>query len=263
MQMPQATTSTEALERLQKDFPSASTSNHSSTTLQSYTSTSAQSSNTNHLMDPSFNPPFPNDVRITTRPWKQSLMHFAQKHKDDGLFYASMRHWKAHFEFGSCLLDARRLKMRYERLRALDPAYLGATAKPLPSTTAPRVKFIQFYTACYKGRAGQELAKNVQNSTLESRASSFSASPSTRAEGDSGHPSPVPLPAEKDQLFFCKLKYKEGGQVDPQWRKVMMMTNDEIVAHTVLFKPGPHYESLVEQVSTEMTMWITEAFPSA
>ena len=237
--------------------------NHSSMTLHSSATTSVYSFDVDHTSDPSFNAPFPNDVRTTTRPWKQSLMHFAQKHKDDGLFHASFRHWKAHFEFGSCLLDARRLKMRYERLRGLDPSYSGTTAKSPPSTTAPRVNFVQFYTACYKGRAGQELADSMQSSPLESREPSLCGSTVIPVAGNPSQVSPVPLPAEQNQLFFCKLAHQDGGQVDSQWVKVMMMTNDEIVAHTILFKPGPHYEQLVEQVSAEMTKWVTEAFPCA
>jgi hypothetical protein len=76
-------------------------------------------------MDDTFDPPFFNDVRIQDRGWRNNVRHFVEKHRGDGLTKATIRHWMAHFEFGSCLLDASQLKSRYTALRKLEDQMSG------------------------------------------------------------------------------------------------------------------------------------------
>lgn len=200
---------------------------------------------------------FTNDIRMETRPWRDNFRHFAKKHKDDGLVHATFRHWKAHFEFGSCLLDSRRLRLRYDNLVGLDAVKPNAT--PLsPSTITSRVRFVQFYTACYKSRVERRLVDHLEQTSSKSLGLSRVGTPRERAKRGATDPEPVANLTEGDQLLFCKLPQQRDGQVDPLWKKVTMFTNDEVVAHTSLFKPGPHYEDLVDQVSAEIVTWVTD-----
>lgn len=208
--------------------------------------------------DPTYNPPFLNDIRLTDRDWWQSILHFKQKHRDDGLLRASFRHWKEHFEFGSCLLDSRRLKIRYNSLRRLD------VVEPAKLTSTERARFVQFYTACYKGRAGKRRANGLSQETaaqVEAQSPDLSESASRQDHNDLND---VPEkaesePLEEDLLYFCRLVRQEDKKIDPLWRQVMIATNDEINAHTSLFMPGRHYDDLIESVSAEMTGWISDA----
>lgn len=61
-----------------------------------------------------------------------------------------------------------------------------------------------------------------------------------------------------EELYFCKLARRPNRDVDPLWKKVMMATNDEINAHTILFLPGPHYDDLIERLGAEIASWVTE-----
>lgn len=61
-----------------------------------------------------------------------------------------------------------------------------------------------------------------------------------------------------EELYFCKLPGRPNGDVDPLWKKVMMATNDEINAHTILFLPGPHYDDLIERLGAEIASWVLE-----
>jgi hypothetical protein len=64
--------------------------------------------------------------------------------------------------------------------------------------------------------------------------------------------------ADLEELYFCKLARRKDGKVDPLWKKIMMATNDEVNAHTILFMPGPHYETLVEQTCNEIADWVAD-----
>lgn len=94
--------------------------------------------------DPFFNPPFPNDVRKPERKGWANLLHFVNKHSD-GLTSATKQYFMSHLEFGGCLADYTGLKVRYERIRALEDV------NDLPQATghapAQRVRFVNYYTA--------------------------------------------------------------------------------------------------------------------
>ena len=67
--------------------------------------------------------------------------------------------------------------------------------------------------------------------------------------------------ADLEELYFCRLARRKDGKVDPLCRKIMMATNDEVNAHTILFMPGPHYEALVEQTCNEIADWVADGNP--
>lgn len=221
--------------------------------------------------DPHFNQPFANDIRIQNRRWWESVLHFARKHKDERLVLASFRHWKAHFEFGSCLLDSHRLKEQYITLRKLDSIRPSVDATT-SSRSDEQVRFVQFYTASYKGRAGKRflernyLDKNDRPESATDRRQRVIVA-KNKADQSPGklrvHDGSLEDNDDPEELYFCKLARLKDGVVDPLWRKVMMATNDEISAHTALFLPGPHYQDLVDQVSTEISSWASEHNTSA
>ncbi|KAI0124202.1 hypothetical protein BJ170DRAFT_75716 [Xylariales sp. AK1849] len=97
--------------------------------------------------DPTFNPEFPNDVRLKDRGWWKNVVHFVKKHNSEGLVDAATDHIMSHLEFGSCLMDFNGLKLRYENLRKLedvdDIKHHGFPHVP------PQVRFVQYYTVCY------------------------------------------------------------------------------------------------------------------
>lgn len=257
MGMPKVTTSGETLDRPLSIRASSSMSNRSSTALPSCTTADDSLPEINRATDPYFNPPFANDVRMETRSWRQNIMHFAKKHKDDGLVRATFRHWKAHFEFGSCLLDSRRLRLRYGSLIGLNTVEPVAASSSPPAATS-RVRFIQFYTACYKSRVERDFVKRSQQLNCDSPGSSPLGREHEKANREAKADILMPRLAEEDQLFFCRLARDKDGQVDPLWKKVMITTNDEIAAHTSLFKLGQHYEGLVDAVCTEIVQWVTD-----
>lgn len=193
------------------------------------------------------------------------MLHFAQKHADEGFFHASFRHWKAHFEFGSCLLNGQKLKMQYNALRRLDIA--GPIAGDPTVSAEERVHFVQFYTASQKGLAISRRQRGSPFSESENHLSTCSGADSIRSLRSISDTKAGSLYTDdslattisvEDELFFCKLAKKENGEVDPQWKKVQMATNNEINAHTSLFLPGPHYNFLVGSTSAEILGWMYE-----
>lgn len=216
--------------------------------------------------DPHFNQPFANDIRIQDRSWWESVLHFARKHKDEGLVLAIFRHWKAHFEFGSCLLNSHRLKEQYITLRKLESTRPSVDATT-HSRSDERVRFVQFYTASYKGRAGKRflernyLQKNDRPETETDRRQRVIVAKNKADQNPEKwrvYDGSLEDDDDPEELYFCKLARIKDGAIDPRWRKVMMATNDEINAHTALFLPGPHYQDLVDQVSTEIASWASE-----
>jgi hypothetical protein len=186
------------------------------------------------------------------------------KHKDEGFVPASFNHWVDHFEFGSCLLNSKRLKEQYHALRKLEDTDLGAI-KATHANSHERVRFVQFYTASYKGRAGKCY---IEKTYLDGGQLSDHDGHSISLNGkdtkyNNTEDSPLKHKFDEDtarleELHFCKLAREKDGKVDPLWKKVMVATNDEINAHTILFMLGPHYEDLVERTCNEITDWVLE-----
>ncbi|KAH8194824.1 hypothetical protein TruAng_011013 [Truncatella angustata] len=215
-------------------------------------------------MDPHFNPRFPNDVRIQDRGWWQNLVHFAQKHRPEGLMNATVRHFRDHFEFGSCLLDSRRLNQRYRDLRKLEDIGCledGASGQPRPDQ---RTRFVQFYTVCYKRRdsnvdLAQPRPSEDRDTGLLARDEEEDKYTRTEPRTDAvNNIRASPKSHRYKERLFCRLARADNvGQIDPLWKKVSMGITDEISAHTSLFLPGPHYEELVCEVGEAVVEWVT------
>ena len=221
--------------------------------------------------DPLFNPPFANDVLIQNRSWWENVQHFARKHKNEGFVPASFNHWAAHFEFGSCLLNPKRLRVQYTALRKLDGIEPG-TVKAHHAGPDGRVRFVQFYTASYKGRAGKRYIDKTylresqrSESPVENHGQSGTFDDEDKVDEDAGKSQMddnfEEQASDLEELHFCKLARRSGGEVDPLWTKIMMATNDEVNAHTILFMPGPHYGDLVERTCNEIADWISDCNP--
>ncbi|KAL9101013.1 MAG: hypothetical protein Q9163_003679 [Psora crenata] len=93
------------------------------------------SSSNTPINDPSYNPPFPNDVRLAQRTGWSNTWHFVNKHSSD-LVKATKSYVSSHLEFGGCLADCNGLKTRYNRIRELEEGREGV-----------RVRFVNYYTA--------------------------------------------------------------------------------------------------------------------
>ncbi|KAI1776204.1 hypothetical protein F4818DRAFT_374270 [Hypoxylon cercidicola] len=119
--------------------------------------------------DPTFNPNFPNDVRLQDRGWWKNIVHFVEKHNSEGLFDAASNHIMSHLEFGGCLMDFNGLKTRYENIRRLedvdDLKHHGFPHVP------PQVRFIQYYTVCHgypkKPKGGESINPAVDETPKE------------------------------------------------------------------------------------------------
>ena len=220
-------------------------------------------SQADYRQDPLFNPPYPNDVLIQNRSWRENVEHFARKHRDEGFIPASFNHWVDHFEFGSCLLNSKRLKEQYRALRELDGTAPDAT-KVTHAVRQDRVRFVQFYTASYKGRAGKRwIERNYLNGGERPKTGGQSISFDEKNTMHNAEELPVNDDIDEhaaglEELHFCKLARQKNGEVDPLWKKITMATNDEINAHTILFMPGPHYEDLVEKTCHEIMDWVMD-----
>lgn len=89
------------------------------------------------IMDPNYNPPFPNDVRLPKRTGWSNAWHFINKHSD-GLLSATKSYVTSHLEFGGCLADYNGLQTRYASLRALEN---------VDPSQGSKVRFVNYYTA--------------------------------------------------------------------------------------------------------------------
>ena len=87
------------------------------------------------IKDPTFDPPFVNDVRLPQRTGWSNAWHFLNKHSDD-LRKATQSYVKSHLEFGGAMADYSGLKTRYSNIRALEDV------KP-----PRRIRFVNYYTA--------------------------------------------------------------------------------------------------------------------
>jgi hypothetical protein len=202
-------------------------------------------------MDDTYDPPFLKDVRIQDRGWRNNVRHFVEKHHADGLTKATIRHWMAHFEFGSCLLDSSQLKSRYTALRELDEQM--------------STRFIQFYTTCYKprGRHHQRTdEKTTEFSHCIDRQDSYSLhrmGPKQGAIFECRANADYPEQCMEKELLFCKVAHQQDGRIDPLWKNIVIDAGDEVIAHMSLFHPGCHYERLVGQVSDVLAEWVFDS----
>ncbi|OBR12014.1 hypothetical protein CH63R_04310 [Colletotrichum higginsianum IMI 349063] len=102
--------------------------------------------------DPTFNPPFFNDLNLKDRPFMRRLGHFAKKHSREGIWDATKNHVMSHLEYGGCLADYPGLNARYNKLRAMesvDPLQHMSAGNNYSNANQPppvRVRFINYYT---------------------------------------------------------------------------------------------------------------------
>lgn len=95
--------------------------------------------------DPTFDPPFFNDVQFVDRGWWRNVAHFAKKHYSEGIFTSAYQHLLSHLEFGACLADYGALKNRYSKIRQLedvDELHSGVAS----GKGEVRVRYVNYYT---------------------------------------------------------------------------------------------------------------------
>lgn len=74
-------------------------------------------------------------------------MHFANKHKKEGIVNATAKHVLSHLEYGGCLADYPGLNVRYNRIRELeDVDDLASLSGPQVHGNKARVRFVNYYT---------------------------------------------------------------------------------------------------------------------
>lgn len=102
-------------------------------------------------------------------------MHFASKHKSEGLFNAVSNHVSSHLEFGGCLADYPGMRARYNKLRALeDVDEVKAMTEGHPPGAYARVRFVNYYTLSPGRPKAPKLASegsNLQLYTTQTEAS--------------------------------------------------------------------------------------------
>jgi len=160
-----------------------------------------------HTMDPFFNPTFWNDNPFKEAPFVKRIMHFASKHKKEGIVNATAKHVLSHLEYGGCLADFNGLNKRYAKIRELEDVddLAGLSGSQVQGDKA-RVRFVNYYTLSSgrkkppkspgSGTPSQELltpatSQNVDDGSLisrettrESGESSFRASNVSISAGD-------------------------------------------------------------------------------
>ncbi|KKA27916.1 hypothetical protein TD95_004452 [Thielaviopsis punctulata] len=141
-----------------------------------------------------FNPAYTNDTHMKARSFRESLAHFARKHRPEGLFQATRAHIWNHLEYCSCLLDYPGLYARYNKIRALeDVDELNG------STGAQRVRFVNYYTTCY-GRP--KTPKMGKRSFEHARGNSLSA----------GHGSVSDISQPSDALYALDKPARQAAE---------------------------------------------------
>ena len=110
-------------------------------------SPSAASSTHTQQAEGVFDPPFHNDEPFREQPFVRRMLHFASKHKSDGLLNAMGTHVMSHVEFGGCLADYSGMNARYKKIRALeDVDEVQAIHQGHPPAAHARVRFVNYYT---------------------------------------------------------------------------------------------------------------------
>ncbi|KAI9679825.1 MAG: hypothetical protein M1817_004839 [Caeruleum heppii] len=98
-------------------------------------------------IDPNYNPPFPNDIRVPKRAGLNNAVHFVTKHSD-GLTKATRQYVTSHLEFTGCLADYPGLRRRYGAIRALEDIDDIHFRPSVNLSMQPRrVRFVNYYTA--------------------------------------------------------------------------------------------------------------------
>jgi pimeloyl-ACP methyl ester carboxylesterase len=129
----------------------SSISGQISSTSGSMSSTSTLTSN-----DPYYDPPFPNDIRLTQRSGWNNLVHFINKHADgqslatkfENLASSTKQYFVSHLEFGGCLADFPGLRNRYNKVRGLEEVDdISSFSNGQPNLSVRRIRFINYYTA--------------------------------------------------------------------------------------------------------------------
>lgn len=114
---------------------------------QTVTSPSTASSVHTGQVEGIFDPPFYNDEPFREQPFVKRMLHFASKHKSDGLLNAMGTHVMSHVEFGGCLADYSGMNARYKKIRALeDVDEVQAIHQGHPPAAHARVRFVNYYT---------------------------------------------------------------------------------------------------------------------
>jgi pimeloyl-ACP methyl ester carboxylesterase len=149
--------------------------------------------------DPNYNPSFTNDVNIPIRKGWKNTMHFITKHSD-GLRKATKQYVKAHAEFGGAMANYSELRARYNKIRSLEESEERERKQLLDKSGAwdtpgrdgigvvPRVRFINYYTACHGRTKKPKETLSVDEANKDARLSrsslnlSRSPSPSISVE---------------------------------------------------------------------------------
>ncbi|KJX96834.1 hypothetical protein TI39_contig598g00028 [Zymoseptoria brevis] len=126
-------------------------------------------------MDPNYNTPYPNDVKLAERKGWRNAWHFVSKHSDN-LTGATKKLISSHLEFGGAMANYGELKTRYARIRALEEQDSRIRQSVVEGGVPPRVRFINYYTAS-TGRPKKPASPNRKSpSPGRSRQSSTAAS---------------------------------------------------------------------------------------
>ncbi|OHE96395.1 hypothetical protein CORC01_08318 [Colletotrichum orchidophilum] len=150
---------------------------------------SMSSSNPPQQPDPTFNPPFFNDLNLKDRSFMRRLGHFAKKHSREGIWDATKNHVMSHLEYGGCLADYPGLNARYNKLRAMesvDPLQQmgdgNAYGNNVNGPALARVRFINYYTLS-SGRPKKPKTPDTPKSPESPKSPEHHAAPSTLQVG--------------------------------------------------------------------------------
>ena len=177
--------------------------------------------------DPNYNPPFPNDIRLTERKGWSSALHFINKHAND-FSAATKQYVTSHIEFGGTMADYPALKKRYARIRELEDVD-DITRHPGPYYHPParRIRFVNYYTASTGRPKPPKPSKSSENLPKELTDENGIALPvevelkdMTLDEPRSSHDrSPTPTPeisvAVHDQGNLIPQKLKDAPEAPP------------------------------------------------
>lgn len=130
------------------DRLSLSTEGATSSGMTSPAPLASTSSNTSGISqpDPTFNPPFFNDVQFVDRGFWRNVAHFAKKHHSEGIFTSGYQHILSHLEFGACLADYPAMNARYNKIRRLEDVDELNTGAGSSGRREARVRYVNYFT---------------------------------------------------------------------------------------------------------------------